>query len=165
MTPKQMVSLLRKVINDEQGTGFSEGGNLEEPEGTQELMHYLDRAVNEYSQRQAASGDMRLVKRLVVTTNTPIPEDFLKFCGRVPVSVMDNKLTYYGESGGLSIKYFARLPYVTAYGDEDDLPYSHEAEMFIISLAAIYALNKHEYDVSQHLLLLGYGGVGNVAGQ
>ena len=164
MTPKQMVKMLRRLINDEQATGFTDGGNLEEPEGTQELLHYLDRAIEEYSKKQAAQGDMRLVKRLTVTSNTAIPDDFLTFCGQVPLSVENSALTYYGESA-LPIKYFARLPYITEYGDDDELPYEHDAEMYILSLAAIYALNKHEYDISQHLLLLGYGGVGNVAGQ
>ena len=40
MTQKQMLAMLRKIINDEQATGFTEGGNLEEPEGTQELLNY-----------------------------------------------------------------------------------------------------------------------------
>ena len=36
-------------------------------------------------------------------------------------------------------------------------PYEHEYEMVLAALAAIYALNKHEYEISQHLLLLGMG--------
>ena len=31
MTQKQMLALVRKLINDEQAVGFTEGGNLEEP--------------------------------------------------------------------------------------------------------------------------------------
>ena len=45
MTRKEMLAMVRKLIADEQATGFTEGGNLEEPEGTQELENYLNRAV------------------------------------------------------------------------------------------------------------------------
>ena len=48
MTKLEILSLVRKFISDEQATGFTEGGNLEEPEGTNELLSYLDRAVDEY---------------------------------------------------------------------------------------------------------------------
>ena len=53
MTRKEILAMVRKLIADEQATGFTEGGNLEEPEGTQELENYLNRAVDEYSKRQA----------------------------------------------------------------------------------------------------------------
>ena len=66
MTPNQMIAMVRKLINDEQATGFTTGGTLEQPEGTQELQNYLDRAVEEYSKRQAANGDMRLLKTITV---------------------------------------------------------------------------------------------------
>ena len=80
MTRTQMLAMLRKVINDEQATGFTEGGNLEQPEGTQELIHYLDRAIDEYSKRQAASKDIRLMKTMNVTTGSRVPNDFLALC-------------------------------------------------------------------------------------
>ena len=37
MTRKQIIAMVRKLIADEQATGYTEGGNLEQPEGTQEL--------------------------------------------------------------------------------------------------------------------------------
>lgn len=158
MTPAQMITLVRKLINDEQATGFASGGNLEDPESTEELYHYLDRAVDEYSKRQAAQNDLRLVKTLTLTGNTAaIPNDFLKFCGAVPLDITNKTLTYYGEASNLPIKYFARLPYVTEYGENQALPYDRDAEITIATLAAIYALNQYEFDVSQDLLLLGYG--------
>ncbi len=65
MTQKQLLALVRKLINDEQATGFTEGGNLEEPEGTQELLNYLDRAVDEYSKQQAAAKNVKLMILLI----------------------------------------------------------------------------------------------------
>ena len=157
MTQKQMLAMLRKIINDEQATGFTEGGNLEEPEGTQELLNYLDRAVDEYSKRQAANSDLRLIKTMNILDRMPVPDDFLFFCGEIPASVEGKEIKLYCNIEDMPVRYFARLPYVTNYGENEVLPYDYDQYMTITALAAIYALNKHEYNVSQHLALLGLG--------
>lgn len=159
MTQKEMLALVRKLIADEQATGFTEGGNLEEPEGTQELLNYLDRAIDEYSKRQAANGDLTLVKRMTITNGMALPEDFILFCGVVPVVIEGNRVTFHDGVSSLPVRYFSRLPYVTSYSETAQLPYSREQYITIAALAAIYALNKHEYDVSQDLSLLSIGGV------
>ena len=157
MTQKEALALVRKLINDEQATGFTEGGNLEEPEGTQELLNYLDRAVDEYSKRQAGNKDLRLVKRMNITDGMNLPDEFLAFCGVVPVTLEDKTVTTFFPDITLPVRYFARLPYVTSYGENDNLPYEHDQYIAITALAAIYALNKHEYNISQDLMLLGMG--------
>ena len=158
MTQKQILALVRKLIADEQATGFTEGGNLEEPEGTQELINYLDRAVDAYSKRQAAVKDINFMKKATIRNGGKLPDDFIAFCGAVPVNVDGGTTTFYGETSTLPIRYFARLPYVSSYGENDELPYEHDDEITIAALAAIYALNKHEYEISQDLYLLGMGG-------
>ena len=157
MTQRQMIALVRKLIADEQATGFTEGGNLEQPEGTQELLNYLDRAVDEYSKRQAASQDLRLVKRMTVTDGMSVPDDFISFCGVVPLVVEGNIINYHDNITHLPVKYLSRLPYVTSYPEAEELPYDKDQYITIAALAAIYALNKHEYSVSQDLTLLGMG--------
>ena len=158
MTPNQMLAMVRKLINDEQATGFTTGGNLEEPEGTQELLNYLDRAVEEYSKRQAANGDMRLLKTMTVSSGSTLPNDYIAMCGAVPVSITGKTITFYGDEDMMPVRYFARLPYVTSYSENAALPYETDQQIMICALAAIFALNKHEYNVSQDLMLLGYGG-------
>ena len=157
MTKNQIIALVRKLIDDEQATGFTEGGNLEEPEGTQELLNYLDRAVDEYSKNQAAAKDIRLLKRLTVTNGQKLPDDFISVAGVVPLSIEDGFVNFYDDVESLPIKYFARLPYVTSYADTDELPYEKDQYIQVSARAAIYALNKHEFNVSQDLLLLGAG--------
>ncbi|MBQ6664058.1 MAG: hypothetical protein IJM68_00580 [Synergistaceae bacterium] len=158
MTRKEMLAMVRKLIADEQATGFTEGGNLEEPEGTQELGNYLNRAVDEYSKRQAGLKDVRLVKEANLANNAELPSDYLAFCGAMPVRVIGNKIKFYISSvRPIAVRYFARLPYVTAYEDTAQLPYDEDQAIAISALAAIYALNKHEANVSQDLMLLGYG--------
>lgn len=158
MTPKQMLAMVRKLINDEQAAGFTTGGNLEEPEGTQELLNYLDRAVEEYSKRQAANGDMRLLKTMTVSSGSTLPDDYIAMCGAVPVSITGKTITFYGDESMMPVRYFARLPYVSSYADTANIPYERDQDIAICALAAIYALNKHEFNVSQDLMLLGYGG-------
>lgn len=158
MTPNQMLAMVRKLINDEQATGFTTGGNLEEPEGTQELLNYLDRAVEEYSKRQAANGDMRLLKTMMITSGATLPDDYLAMCGAVPLSITGKTITFYGDESMMPVRYFARLPYVSSYADTANIPYERDQDIAICALAAIYALNKHEFNVSQDLMLLGYGG-------
>jgi len=157
MTQKEMLALVRKLISDEQATGFTEGGNLEEPEGTQELLNYLDRAVDEYSKRQAASLDLRLIKRINIVDNMSVPDDFLAFCGEIPAAVEGGRINLYVNIENIPVRYFARLPYVTSFGENDALPYERDQYITLTALAAIYALNKHEYNVSQDLMLLGMG--------
>lgn len=165
MTRKELLAMVRKLIADEEATGFTEGGNLEDPEGTQELENYLNRAVDEYSKRQAASGDIRLMKEAEISDGGNLPGDYLSFCGLIPVKVIREKVKFYIPSTRpMAIRYLARLDYVTDYGEEDELPYAEDQQIAISALAAIYALNKQELPITQHLLLMGYG-AGNVEGK
>ena len=165
MTRKQMLSMVRRLIADEQATGFTEGGNLEEPEGTQELENYLNRAVDEYSKRQANEGDIRLMKEAEITDGGNLPGDYLRFCGAIPVKVLGKVVKYYVTSSNpMAVRYLARLPYVTEYEENAELPYETDQQIAISALAAIYALNKQEMPITQHLLLMGYG-AGNVEGK
>ena len=158
MTRKQILAMVRKLIADEQSTGYTEGGNLEEPEGTQELENYLNRAVDEYSKRQADNGDIRLMKEAEISNGGNLPDDYLMFCGAMPVKVLGKKVKFYIASNRpMAIRYLARLDYVTDYGENDTLPYEEDQTISISALAAIYALNKHDMPITQHLMLMGYG--------
>ena len=165
MTRKQMLSMVRKLIADEQATGFTEGGNLEEPEGTQELENYLNRAVDEYSKRRANEGDIRLMKEAEITDGGELPGDYLSFCGLIPVKVVGKKVKYYRpDTRPMAVRYMGRLDYVTEYEEDEELPYEEDQQIAISALVAIYALNKQEMPITQHLLLMGYGN-GNVEGK
>ena len=158
MTRKEILAMVRKLIADEQATGFTEGGNLEEPEGTQELENYLNRAVDEYSKRQADRKDVRLMKEAELADGDSLPDDYLVFCGMMPIKIIGKKVKYYiASSAKIPIRYLARLPYVTDYNENDTLPYEEDQSIAISALAAIYALNKNESDISNHLILMGYG--------
>ena len=123
MTQKGLVALLRRLIADEQATGFSSGGSMEQPEGTQELLNYLDRAVVEYSRRRSGERDPRFLRDFIPVNGEKVPDDFLFFAGSVPVPVVGGVVRVYGPPLALPARYFARLPYISAYGEQDELPH------------------------------------------
>ena len=158
MTPNQMLAMVRKLIADEQGVGFSkDAGSADNPQGTQELQNYVNRAVDEYSKRQAANKDVRLMKETDLHNGDTLPEEYISFCGAMPIKVIGKKVKFYiASASAIPVRFFARLDYPD-WSSDDELPYEEDQAIAICALAAIYALNKHEYDISRHLLLLGYG--------
>ena len=161
MTKHQIVALVRQLISDEQAAGFSAGeGNLEWPEGTDELLNYLDRAVDALSEERAAAGDIRFLKTLDFTDGQRLPSDFIRFAGLVPVETDGERIRFYGEATTLRVKYFARLKHISRMNGKNKLPFRLDECRRVAALAAIYALNKHEFTVSQDLMLLGMGGEG-----
>jgi hypothetical protein len=158
MTRHQITALLRQLISDEQAIAFTEGGNMEAPEGTQELLHYLDRAVDTYSERRATENDSRLLERLVLVNGQKLPDNFIRFAGNVPVDVTGEVVSFYGDMTTLWVKYYARLPHISTFEAEAEMPFRLEECRYLAALAAAYALNKHDFNVSQDLALLGLGG-------
>jgi hypothetical protein len=156
MKVKAALELLRQIISDEQATGFTESSVLEWPEQTAELLNYLDRAVKTYSDGQAAKKDPRFLRSFEARDADPLPADWIAFAGNVPVRVVDGIIDLYGPIAA-PIRYFARLPLPSALGLEGDLGGNLEDQRLYIGIAAAYALNKHEFDVSQDLMLLGQG--------
>lgn len=166
MTYNEMIAYLRRVLSDEQGTAF-ESETLEDPSGEKELAFYLDRAVHEYSEQQADADNIKYVKRMSIVDGGTLPKDFIKFCGNVPVDIEGGTIRYYGEAetigqiGGNPVKYFARLPLVSEYSGDSDLPYNNQQCIQIIEIARIYAMNKQEYNVKQDVMLVTHGGLSN----
>lgn len=151
-----MIALVRKLIADEQATGYTNGGNLEEPEGTQELLNYLDRAVDEWSRENMKRRNPLFMAELIAADGERLPTDFMAFCGAVPFLIERGRVHFYGpHTANMPVMYWARLPYVTDFDDEQQLPYAHDDYMKIAGLAAVYALNKHEFTVAQDMHLLG----------
>ena len=163
MTYNEIVTQLRRLLSDEQGTGFSESETLEDPHGELELVSYLDRAVHAYSHQQAELRNPLFMKRMSIVDGNNVPDDFIKFCGAVPVKIEGGKIQYFGEAetigqiGGNPVNYFARLPLVSSYSGTDVLPYSNEQCIRLTELARVYAMNKHEYNIQQDLALLNEG--------
>jgi hypothetical protein len=160
MSPKEMTALVRRLLSDEQAQGFVGnigGGNLEEPEDAGELLNYLDRAIDAYSEERAAKLDPRFLAAATFTNGGDVPEDFIAFAGQVPVEILGGRAWFYGTPAAMTIKYFKRLPHASKWAWEADMGFRLDESRRLCALAAIYALNKHEFNVSQDLALLGAG--------
>lgn len=145
MTKFQMLNILRHHLSDEQKIGWP---------SDIELNAFLDRAAETVSERLASDRDPSLVASLTVSGPTSLPDDFLAFVGKVPVTILDRVASPY-EGATVTADYWRMLPRPSAFQDADEVPCTTEQAGLIIDLARIYALNKNEYDISQDLALLG----------
>ncbi|GHV57161.1 hypothetical protein FACS1894216_21570 [Synergistales bacterium] len=166
MTRNEVITLVRSLISDEQASGFVGGdGNLEQPEGTNELLNYLDRAVDAWSEERSAANDIRFLSEFNVSDGDPLPSDFIRFAGLVPFDVTDNIIRYYWDVSPLRAKYYRRGRHFSAMVPEEETGYNLKDERRLAAMCAIYALNKHEFDVSQDIQLLLAGGASDGAGK
>ena len=132
-----MLETLRKQLSDEMRVGWPDDA---------ELTAYLDRAADTLTGRLVKAKDPTLLKVFYVESAADLPDDFIAFAGKAPVSVTGRRCESY--DGVARTKYWSRLPYPSEGGT-----YTHEREAVIIDLARIYALNRNEYDVTQDMAL------------
>ena len=145
MTKFQMLNLLRLHLNDEQKAGWP---------SDEELNAFLDRASETVSERMIADGDPAFVASITMMGPTQLPDDFVAFLGKIPVSIAGRTAEPYGVVP-FAAAYWKRLPYPSEVQSTAEYPGTTEHAGLIIDLARIYALNKNEYDISQDLALLG----------
>lgn len=95
-----------------------------------------------------------LVFDMEITTETaPLPDNFVKTAGKYPIKVTGNTLKWLDYIPGktLHLRYFATCSPVTVTGT---MPFTQAAlHQVIIKVAAIYAGNQLEADISQDKVL------------
>ena len=161
MTQSEMVTLLRQHLSDEQKVNWRDDS---------ELVAFLDRAANFFSDQRIAAKDSVMLRRLrlrpqaqgaediafidgdtaildndplvVVMSSGTLPDDFVAFVGNVPVLVI-----------GRSVE--VDIPLDVLYWGKLCQPYTSEQALIIVDMARTFALNKNEYDVSPDMALIG----------
>lgn len=160
MTQAEMVTLLRQHLSDEQKVNWRDDS---------ELVAFLDRAANFFSDQLIASKDPVMLRRLrlrpqsqeedialldddtaildndplvVVMSSGTLPDDFVAFVGNVPVVVI-----------GRSVE--VNIPLDVLYWGKLCQPYTSEQALIIVDIARTFALNKNEYDISPDMTLIG----------
>ena len=160
MTQAEMVTLLRQHLSDEQKVNWRDDS---------ELVAFLDRAANFFSDQLIASKDPVMLRRLrlrpqsqeedialldddtaildndplvVVMSSGTLPDDFVAFVGNVPVVVI-------GRSVDVNI------PLDVLYWGKLCQPHTSEQALIIVDMARTFALNKNEYDISPDMTLIG----------
>ena len=160
MTQAEMVTLLRQHLSDEQKVNWRDDS---------ELVAFLDRAANFFSDQLIAAKDPVMLRRLrlrpqsqeedialldddtaildndplvVVMSSGTLPDDFVAFVGNVPVVVI-----------GRSVE--VDIPIDVLYWGKLCQPYTQEQALIIVDMARTFALNKNEYDISPDMTLIG----------
>ena len=139
------VEEIRLKTNDRDGVGMDD----------QEILSYLNEAIQCISQYMIGAGSPLLVQELNIAANAEptvsLPPNFIKFCGTFPVKVTGRTITLL-DNPPMKLRYFASYPIVEM---EDVMPFHHdELNQIAIRLACIYVNNQEELNVQQDQGLL-----------
>ena len=119
------------------------------------LLKCLNEAIQYVASYLIRENSPLLVNDLTISTATvTLPDNFVKTAGLYPVKITGTTLKWLDYEAGktLKMRYFATCSEVAADGV---MPFVHDAlNQIIIKLAAIYALNQMEADISQDKALL-----------
>lgn len=140
MIVKEAIELIRGRINDEFDTGYTD----------ERLINYLNDAVKYLSSAIIARHDPMLTKELLVeATGTDVPFNFIRFAGGFPIKRIGNKFYIADSSKCVASKYFFMPSDLKDV--EDEMPFNtHEVyNTVVVNLACLYALNQHEFNISQ----------------
>jgi hypothetical protein len=140
-----MITLMTRHLNDEQRVNWPNDS---------ELVAWLDLAADFVSEHLIADKDPAMLRETTIPAEgAPLPDDFVAFAGKVPASVVGRGAKPYAAAP-LNALYWARLERFSSLGMTAQAPYTHEQALLIVEAAAMFALNKNEYDISQDMTLL-----------
>ena len=128
---------LRREIKDVQNVGYTDS----------ELIQFTNAAIQEVNLLLVKAKDPFMASDITIANGMAVPGDFLSMVGVVPVHI--NGGLFVIDDGSLSIpaRYWKKLSYVAAMDDTMPLP---DWYMPVISrAAAIFALNRNEYQIDQ----------------
>ena len=119
-----------------------------------DLLTCLNEAIQFISSFIIEAKSPLLVNDMTISAETTtLPDNFVKTAGMYPVKVTGNTLKWldYEEGRTMKLRYFASCTPVTANGV---MPFTQAAlHQIIIKVAAIYAGNELEADISQDKIL------------
>lgn len=128
---------IRDKINDRDEVGLDDV----------ELLTYLNEAIVYVSNfLVGAASPMNLHDLTLTEESTPMPKEFVRTAGRFPIRITGDKIELLDDPP-VTIRYFANVGQVD-FGD--DMPFQQDAlNRIAIKLAAIYAQNQEQLDVTQ----------------
>lgn len=122
---------------------------------TEELLICLNEAIQYVSSYLAGTNSPAVVADITLTAEeTTLPENFVKTAGTFPVKITGNTMKWLGFTEGdtMKLRYFSTFEEVD---ETDEMPFKHDAlNQITIKLAAIYAGNQLEAEISQDKALL-----------
>ena len=145
MNVSEALIAIRHKVNDRDEVGNS----------NEELLAYLNEAIQVVSQYMIAAGSPLLVEDMTIaqgaSTQVALPANFVKFCGTFPAKITGKTIQLL-EDPPMKLRYFVSYPIVEMDGD---MPFHHdELNQIAVRLACIYVSNQQELDVQQDQALL-----------
>ena len=129
-------TFLRPRISDPD-TGYS----------NDELMHVLTASLLQIYSNAAASGKGTFVKSHTATNYGRIPKDFGGFAGQQPIRQEDGRFHILTGESSLQVRYHPTVAPDLVLSS--DLPLPGRFLPLLLDIAAVRALNRHEFDTSQ----------------
>lgn len=140
MLVSEAIAQIRERINDEYDTGYTDSV----------LIDYINDAVKYLASALINRNDPLLVDEITVSSATPrdIPKNFVRTAGGFPVMRKGNRFYITDGTSTVTVKYFYMPQDITSTAQS--LPFTDDVYcMVIIKLAAIYAINQHEFNINQ----------------
>lgn len=136
------LSEIRKRINDRDEVGLD----------TEEILSYFNEAIQYISQYLASVNSPVLLQDVTISNSTDtLPDNFIKLAGIFPVKITGHTIRVLGTPP-VTVRMYVGIDKV---GANDEVPLTNEALIRVaIRLAAIYANNQQELDITQDKALL-----------
>lgn len=114
---------------------------------TEACLEFINTAIQQVSSLLIAARWPVLAKEINIRDGDKLPHNYMGACGTYPLRMTANEAHIIDGSPYVRFRYFATPDLV---GEDDDMPFDHEAiNAIILRSAIILALNENEYDVSQ----------------
>lgn len=114
---------------------------------TDACLEFINTAIQQVASLLIAARYPVLTKEVFIKDGDKLPHNYMGACGTYPIRMTNNEAKIIDGSDSVRFRYFATPDLV---GEDDDIPFDHEAiNTVILRTAILLALNENEYDISQ----------------
>lgn len=119
---------------------------------TAELMNYINTAIKLVSTYLIGNKDPEMIVDITISDGTSVPSNFMSFVGIYPVYISGSVFKLYNTASPVSARYFATKADITDMANT--IPFKDALLPIVTRLAAMQALNRNEFDITQDTKIL-----------
>lgn len=136
MKVKQAIARLKSATHD-----------ISDEYSTEACLEFINTAIQQVASLLISAKWPVLARETIIKDGDKLPHNYMGACGTYPLRMTANEAVITDGSDSVRFRYFATPDLV---GEDDDLPFDHEAiNAVILRSAILLALNENEYDISQ----------------
>lgn len=114
---------------------------------TDACLEFINTAIQQVASLLIAARYPVLTREIFIKDGDKLPHNYMGACGTYPIRMTANEAKITDGSDSVRFRYFATPDLV---GEDDDIPFDHEAiNAVILRTAILLALNENEYDITQ----------------